>query len=84
MRRMPPMVVTALVLSSPGYAQHAQQADRAWTTRQYPQARVDHGWTAQQEWGPTTIWVGRDRVRVQNQGSCGPDALNCNDSANGS
>lgn len=82
MRRLPLTLVVALVLSSPGYAEHGhKRADRAWQEAHSP---LDYNWTARQESYPTTIWMGRNRITLQPQGECGPDPLNCNNSANGS
>lgn len=84
MRRLSLTLVTALVVTSPGYAgqahKHGHRTSDAW---RYAQTPADKNWTAQQESYPTTIWVGRNRVNVQSQGLCGPDPLNCSNSANG-
>jgi hypothetical protein len=84
MGRLPLTLVTALALSSPGYAQPAHRhADRARAAWRYEKTPGDRNWAAQQESFPTTIWMGRNRVTVQSQGLCGPDPLNCSNSANG-
>jgi len=84
MRRLPLTLATALILCSPGYAQHAHRhAERARTVWRHAQTPVNDYWAAQQESFPTTIWMGRNRVTVPSQGLCGPDPLNCNNSANG-
>lgn len=84
MRRLTATLVMALVLNSTGYAQpthrHAERAPASW---RYVQSPIDRNWAAQQESFPTTMWMGRNRVSIQSQGLCGPDPLNCDNSANG-
>jgi hypothetical protein len=85
MKRLPLALATLALLSSPGYAQYAHShADRAWTARQFAHSPADRAWTAQQESVPATTWLGRTGSIVHNSTLCGPDPLNCNNSANGS